>query len=397
MAFHGLGVTEHTQGTEAVMGLANLALLTGNLGHAGSGVNPLRGQNNVQGAAHMGCEPAHLPGYAPLAEARARVSAVWGADIPADPGLDVMEMLDAADAGALHALVVAGWDLLLTQPDTTVTRRALSRLDTVVVIDLFLNETARELGTVFLPAVSAFEKDGTFMNAERRIQRVRAVIPPAGEARADWEIAARLGTALGHGDLFPYRGAADIWSEIRRVWPPGAGMTWPRLDQPGGIQWPCPTEEHPGTTVLHGQAFGGTERATLRSIEYRPTPEQPDPEFPYVLVTGRSLYAFNAGTMTGRSAIRELRATDRLEIAPVDAGGLGIGEGDPVEVRSRYGRTTLAAEVTARVPPGVLFATFNDPATALNRVTGPHRDPLTHTPEYKVTSVHLARRGRARE
>jgi len=394
MSFHGLGVTEHTQGTEGVMCLANLALLTGNLGRPGAGVNPLRGQNNVQGAAHMGCEPAHLPGYAPLADARAHVGEVWGADIPTERGLDVMEMLDAADAGTLRALVVAGWDVLLTQPNVTATQRALDGLDTLVVIDLFLNETARASGTVFLPAASAFEKDGTFMNSERRVQRVRATVPAQGDAKPDWEIACLLADALGRGDLFAYDGPADIWNEIRRVWEPGAGMTWARLDAPGGLQWPCPTDDHPGTDILHTKAFGGAQgvTATLRAIGYLPTPEQSSTEFPFVLVTGRNLYAFNAGTMTGRSATHVLRQTDTLEISPSDAHSLGVGLGDAVEVRSRYGATAIPAEITDRVPPGVVFATFTDPSTAVNRLTGPHRDPFTHTPEYKVTAVRLAGR-----
>jgi formate dehydrogenase major subunit len=393
IAFHGLGVTEHTQGTEGVMSLANLALLTGNLGQPGTGVNPLRGQNNVQGAAHMGCEPAHLPGYAPLAESAGRVGAIWGVEIPTEAGLDVMQLLDAADLGTLRALLVAGWDLLLTQPNANVTHRALSRLDTLVIVDLFLNETATEFGTVFLPAASAFEKDGTFMNSERRVQRIRAAVAPPGQAKPDWEIVCRLAAALGRADQFAYEKPADIWAEIRRVWEPGAGIAWERLDVPGGLQWPCPTEDHSGTTLLHSQSFGGTQgpKASLRTIDYRPTPEQPDAEFPLVLITGRNLYAFNAGTMTGRSTILTLRPTDRLEICAADAAPLGIGAGDTVVVRSRYGLATLAADVTERVPPGTVFATFCDPATSLNRLTGPHRDSYTHTPEYKVTAVRLAR------
>jgi formate dehydrogenase major subunit len=356
-------------------------------------VNPLRGQNNVQGAAHMGCEPTHLPGYAPLADSRGRIGAVWGATIPAEPGLDAMQLVDAADAGSLHALLVAGWDLLATQPNAAVTRRALGRLDTLIVVDLFLTETARELATVFLPAASAFEKDGTFMNSERRVQRVRAALPPPPDARPDWEIVALLAAELGRAELFAYGGPADIWEEIRQVWGPGAGMTWERLDGPGGLQWPCPTVEHPGTTRLHTDTFGGAvgRRAGLRPIEPVPSPERADEEHPFVLVTGRSLYAFNAGTMTARSATQVLRPTDLVEISPADADALGIVDGDPVEVRSRYGAATLPAEVTERVAPGVLFATFCDPAAGVNRVTGPHRDRHTNTPEYKVTAVRVTR------
>ncbi|MGZ4690695.1 MAG: formate dehydrogenase subunit alpha [Acidimicrobiia bacterium] len=393
ISFHGLGVTEHEQGTDGVMCLVNLALLTGNLGHPGAGVNPLRGQNNVQGAAHMGCEPAHLPGYAPLADARDRVGAVWGAEVPESPGLDAMEMLDAAGAGGLHALYVVGWDLLLTQPDANTTRRALANIDTLIVQDLFLNETARELATIFLPAASAFEKDGTFMNSERRVQRVRSAIAPPGDALPDWEIVARLGAALGRPELFRYDSPAQIWEEIRRVWLPGAGIGYERLDAPGGLQWPCPTDDHPGTALLHRDTFGATvgERATLRTVAYSPTTEQPTPEYPFVLITGRTLTQFNAGTMTSRSATHRLRPTDLLELATDDASQLGLADGDMVRVRSRYGEAELPVEVTDRVVAGTVFATFHDPARAVNRVTGSHRDAHTNTPEYKVTAVRIER------
>lgn len=391
ISFHGLGVTEHVQGTDGVMGLVNLALLTGNLGRPGAGVNPLRGQNNVQGAAHMGCEPAHLPGYAPLADARDRVGAVWGVEIPEAAGLDAMQMLDAAAAGALHALYVVGWDLLLTQPDTNATRRALGSLDALIVQDLFLNETARELATVFLPAAAAFEKDGTFMNSERRVQRVRRAVAPPGAVLADWEIVGRLGEALGHREQFRYEGPAQIWEEIQQVWLPGAGMGYERLDGPGGLQWPCPTDDHPGTTRLHGDTFGGTvgARATLRVIPYAPTSEQPTREYPFVLMTGRTLTQFNAGTMTSRSATRPLRLTDLLEMATDDAARLGLAEGDLVQVHSRYGEAVLPVEITDRVASGTVFTTFHDPTTAVNHLTSPHRDAHTNTPEYKVTVVRV--------
>ena len=390
ISFHGLGLTEHHQGTEGVMALANLALLTGNLGRPGAGVNPLRGQNNVQGAAHMGCEPAHLPGYAPLADAWARVSAVWGSEIPKQPGLDAMEMLDAAEAGELKALWVVGWDLLLTQPNAQATRRALANLDLLVVQDLFLNETARELGSVFLPASSAFEKDGTFMNSERRIQRVRKTLEAPGDAKPDWEIVARVAQALGRGDLFAYQDAEAVWEEIRRVWVPGAGITYERLETPGGLQWPCPDTQHPGTRILHEQAFPGIgTAATLERLDPQPAVEVPSAEFPFVLVTGRGLYQFNAGTMTRRAATNEFHPGDRLEISERDAQRLDLAEAQPITVRSRYGQALLPVEITDRVPAGIVFATFSDPGVSINQVTGTHRDPYTHTPEYKVTAVNL--------
>lgn len=388
--FWGLGMTEHTQGVDGVVALANLALLTGNLGRPGAGVNPLRGQNNVQGAAHMGCEPNHLPGYAPLADHRARVEAVWGAPIPHERGLDAMECLDAATDGGVRAMVVAGWDLAATQPDANTTERALASLDALVVVDLFLNETARRHAHVFLPAASPFEKDGTYMSSERRVQRIRPVVDAPDAVRTDSQIVGMLAAELGVADRFPATDAATVWDEIRAVWPPGAGMTWGSLGEPGGRQWPCPTEGHGGTIRLHTEVFGHGERTTaLHPTSYRPSVEQTDDQHPLVLVTGRSLTQFNAGTMTRRSASHVLRPTDRLEVSPADAASLGVTDGDPVRVESRYGAATLPAEVTDRVAAGTVFATFQDPAVDLNRVTGPLRDPVTHTPEYKRTAVRV--------
>jgi formate dehydrogenase major subunit len=389
MAVHGLGVTEHTQGTDGVTAIANLALLTGNVGRRGAGVNPLRGQNNVQGSAHMGCEPDFLTGFTPRSDA-ARFEAVWGAPVPEADGLDAMEMIDAAGDG-IRALWVVGWDIALTQPNMNATGAALDRLDLLVVQDLFFDETARAHATVFLPASSSFEKDGTFMNGERRVQRVRRAISPRGAAKSDWEIVCLVAAAMGHAHHFTYAGPSAIWDEVRAVWPPGAGLDWERLDGAGGLQWPCPTTDHPGTAFLHASEFGvGVGRAaTLRPITYRATPEQTDADHPFVLVTGRALEQFNAGTMTGRSTTVRLRPTDLLEIAPGDAGRLGIADGDDVRVVSRYGSAVLPAEITPRVARGELFATFNDPRRAVNRLTGPHRDPHTHTPEYKVTAVRV--------
>jgi formate dehydrogenase major subunit len=394
ICFHGLGVTEHRQGTEGVMCLVNLALLTGNVGGPGSGVNPLRGQNNVQGSAHMGCEPAHLAGYALVADeaTRAKTRAIWGVEVPTTPGLDAMQLLDAADAGTMHALYVVGWDILLTQPNLEVTHRALANLDALVVQDLFLNETARHHASVFLPATSSFEKEGTFMNSERRVQRVRAAVTPRGNAKPDWEIVRLLAAELGYAAHFDHADPEAIWDEIRALWPAGAGMSYARLDV-AGLQWPCPDETHPGTTRLHGEAFGGGigRRAALRAIEPVPSPEEVSDEYPLLLVTGRSLYQFNAGTMTGRSATQQLRSTDLLEVCAGDASTLGLTDGEVVVVRSRHGAASLPVRVTARVAAGAVFATFNDPETLLNHLVGPHRDTYTNTPDYKVTAVRLER------
>jgi formate dehydrogenase major subunit len=392
MLFHGLGVTEQVQGTDAVMCLGNLALLTGNIGKPGSGCNPLRGQNNVAGSAHMGCEPHHLTGMTPLADGRELAAALWDAPIPEIPGLDAMQMLDAAEQRRLGALWVVGWDILLTQPQTRSVERALAGLDILVVQDLFLTETARRFATVFLPVASSFEKDGTFMNSDRRIQRVRRAVPVPDGARTDTDAICAAAAAFGWSTHFSYRSAADVWDEIRQLWPAGAGMTYRRLDRPGGLQWPCPDEEHPGTSLLHRDTFAGLgRRTTLHRIGYRPSGEQPTEEYPLVLITGRALYAFNAGTMTARAATAPLTDVVALEISPTDAQRCGVVDGADVAVQSRYGTLVLPCRISARTQPGTVFTTFSDPAVPVNTLTGPGRDPTTHTPEYKVTAVNVTR------
>jgi formate dehydrogenase major subunit len=383
-------VTEHVQGTEGVEALVNLALLTGNLGKPGAGINPLRGQNNVQGSAHMGCEPAHLTGYQTIEAARARFETVWGACLPERPGLNLMQMMDAAARGELKALWAIGYDVLLTNADTAATRAALRNLEVVVVQDLFLNETAREVGTVFLPACSSFEKDGTFMNAERRVQRVRAALAPIGSSRADWEIVQDVARTLGAASGFSFRSPEEIWEEIRQVWPAGAGITYPRLEA-AGLQWPCPDPSHPGTTILHQCSFPAGDRAELQRVGYRPTVETTSEELPFLLHTGRSLYQFNAGTMTMRTPNVELRPRDTLDMAPADAARLGLEEGAWVRVRSHRGTVEMRLHVDPAVKSGTLFATFHTVEVFLNQITSPHRDSVVDTPEYKVTAVAVER------
>jgi formate dehydrogenase major subunit len=388
MCFHGLGVTEHTQGTEGVMCLVNLALLTGNIGKPGAGINPLRGQNNVQGAAHMGCDPGILTGSVSLNDARPLFESVWRTPVPRGAGLNMLEMMDAAAAGKLKALWAIGYDVALTNADTTATERALSALDLVIVQDLFLNETARQFGSVFLPAASSFERDGTFMNAERRIQRIRKAIGPVGQSKPDWEIICALAKAMGKGEFFDYDSAEEIWDEIRAAWPAGRGITYQRLDD-GGLQWPCPDEGHAGTEILHAESFPIGKKAALRRIPYRATKEVTTEEFPFLLITGRTLYQFNAGTMTMRTANAELRATDLLDISWDDADRLQLHNGERVKVHSRYGEAALPIRITSSVRPGELFATFHTAEVFLNRVTSPHRDRYVKTPEYKVTAVRI--------
>ena len=390
MCFHGLGVTEHTQGTEGVMCLVNLALLTGNIGKRGTGINPLRGQNNVQGAAHMGCDPGILTGSVSLNDARPLFESVWNAPVPLDHGLNMLEMMDAAEAGKLKALWAIGYDVALTNANTAATEHALRSLDLVIVQDLFLNETARQFGSVFLPAASSFERDGTFMNAERRIQRIRKAIEPVGQSKPDWEIICALAEAMGKVKFFNYDSPEEIWSEIRAVWPAGSGITYKRLDN-GGLQWPCAAEDDPGTEVLHAESFPIGKKAALRRIPYRPTEEVTTEEFPFLLMTGRTLYQFNAGTMTMRTANSKLRATDLLDISTEDANRLNLHNGARVRVHSAYGAAVLPIRISPSVKPGELFATFHTDEVFLNRVTSPHRDRHVKTPEYKITAVRIER------
>jgi formate dehydrogenase major subunit len=390
MSFHGLGITEHVQGTEGVMCLVNLALITGNIGRPGSGVNPLRGQNNVQGAAHMGCDPGILTGSVALKDHRKRFEKAWNGAVPDRPGLDLMKMMDAAQQGQVKALWAIGYDVGLTNPTADDTLAALRSLELLIVQDLFLTETARLMGHVLLPACSSFEKDGTFMNSERRIQRVRKVIEPCGESRSDWEIMCQVARAMGRPEPFGFQSAEEIWNEIRSVWPAGAGITYERLDT-GGLQWPCPTEGHPGTAILHAEIFDGSHRVKLRQVAFTPTPEQVCDEYPFLLTTGRALYQFNAGTMTGRSSTAQFQPTDVMQITPSDARHLGIDDGSPVRVRSRYGEITIPAKISEAVAVGQLFATFHSPDVFVNRITGRNRDRFVHTPEYKITAVRVER------
>ena len=392
MIFHGLGVTEHRQGTDGVAALAHLALLTGNVGIPGAGVNPLRGQNNVQGSAQMGCEPSRLTGYQKLAQSREIHAQVWGADLPEEPGLNALEMIDAAGEGRLKALLVIGYDPLLSHPGARETAENLNGLDALIVVDLFLTETAKAFGTVFLPAASPFEKEGTYMNGERRVQRVRQVVPPKGGSRTDMAILGALAERLGAGQHFRHPDAAAVWDEARQVWPAIAGISHGRLDREGGLQWPCPAEDHPGTPVLHAGGFPGG-RAAFRPLTWTPSLEVCGGEFPFLLNTGRSLFHFNAATMTGRTRNRELRADDELELHPDDAAELGLSAGDPVHVQSRHGAFTLRARPTDRVRRGEPFATFHAVAAYVNLATGPGRDAVTGTPEYKVTAVNLRATG----
>lgn len=389
LSVHGLGMTEHVQGTEGIMALVNLALLTGNIGRPGSGINPLRGQNNVQGAPHMGCEPKLLAGYVPLTEARQKFEAAWHVPIPTHPGLNMVDMMEAADAGKLKVLWSIGYDIVMTNPNTHATRRAMEKLDLVIVQDLFMNRTAEEFGDVFLPAASSFEKDGTFMNGERRLQRVRRAALPQGEARSDWEIVCDIARLMGQGEHFAFASAEAIWDEVRSLWDEAAGITYARMDKQGGLQWPCFTEADPGTTVMHRDQFTHGPTTALRRIEYVAPPHLTTPEFPYLLTTGRNLYQYNAATQTARTPNDRLHATDYLQLSPADAARLGVADGEIVRLSSEQGAAELPVQISDRVKPGEVYTTFHSTRVFLNQITTSHRDRYTKTPEYKVTAVRI--------
>lgn len=336
----------------------------------------------------MGCDPGLLPGSTVLTEGRDACEALWQHALPATRGLHMLGMIDAAADRRLKALWVIGYDLLLTNPGTRSTRHALEALDLVIVQDMFMTETAREVGTVFLPACSTFEKDGTFMNAERRIQRVRPAVRAVGESKPDWRIICEVARAMGV-EGFAFANTTEIWDEVRALCDGARGMTYRRLES-AGLQWPCPAEDHPGTAILHQETFANASRARLQHIDFVPTAERVAPDYPFVLMTGRSLYQFNAGTMTSRSANSLLRPVDLLEISPADAERLALHDDDMVRVESRYGTVALRLRVTNAMRAGHLFATFQNPSTWVNALTSPQRDRHTATPEYKVTAVRLA-------
>jgi formate dehydrogenase major subunit len=388
MCLHGLGMTEHLQGTEGVMTIVNLALLTGNIGKPGTGVNPLRGQNNVQGSAHMGCDPGILTGSVGIDEGRPLFESVWNATIPETKGLNQLQMMDAARSGKLKALWAIGYDVFLSNANSHETGRSFEGLEFCIVQDLFLNETAKRFADVFLPAASSFEKDGTFMNAERRVQRIRKAIEPRGDSRTDWKIVCDVAKSMGKGEHFSFDSEEDIWSEIRAVWPAGQGISYPRIESEG-LQWPCPDEDHPGETVLHADEFSIGKRAALRRIKYRPTPERVSDGFPFLLTTGRTLYHFNSGTMTMRTPNTDILPTDELMISWDDAEDLGLNNGERVALKSAHGEARLPVKITEKVKPGELFATFHDPRVFLNFVTSPVRDRFTLAPEFKVTAVKV--------
>ena len=384
--YYGLGVTEHSQGSTMVIGIANLAMLTGNIGRPGVGVNPLRGQNNVQGACDMGSFPHELPGYRHVSDpaVRALFGAAWGVDIDSEPGLRIPNMFDAAIDGSFKGLYVQGEDIAQSDPNTHHVTAALESLECLVVQDLFINETAK-FAHVFLPGSSFLEKDGTFTNAERRISRVRKVSPPLA-GKADWETTLALAQALG----FPmhYDHPSQIMDEIARLTPTFTGVSYEKIDRLGSIQWPCNDRAPEGTPVMHVDEFvRGKGKFVI--TEYVATSERSNWEFPLILTTGRILSQYNVGAQTRRTANVTWHREDRLEIHPHDAEQRGIKDGEWTKIRSRAGETVLRATITDRVQAGVVYTTFHFPGSGANVITTENSDWATNCPEYKVTAVQV--------
>jgi formate dehydrogenase major subunit len=384
--YYGLGVTEHSQGSTMVIGIANLAMATGNLGRRGVGVNPLRGQNNVQGSCDMGSFPHEFPGYRHVSDpnTRALFEHAWRVSLDAEPGLRIPNMFEAALDGEFKGLYIEGEDIAQSDPNTQHVTAALTAMECIVVQDLFLNESAK-YAHVFLPGSSFLEKDGTFTNAERRISRVRRVMPPLG-GYADWEITQLLANALGAS--MHYAHPSEIMDEIARLTPTFAGVSFAKLDRLGSIQWPC-NEQHPeGTPTMHVDAFvRGKGRFLL--TEYVATSEKVNARYPLILTTGRTLSQYNVGAQTRRTENVVWHHEDRLEIHPHDAQERGIAEGDWAGVESRAGSTVLRAHVTDRVQTGVVYTTFHFPESGANVITTENSDWATNCPEYKVTAVQV--------
>ena len=384
--YYGLGVTEHSQGSTAVIAIANLAMATGNIGRPGVGVNPLRGQNNVQGSCDIGSFPHELPGYRHVSEpgVRAIYEKEWGVTIDPEPGLRIPNMLDAAVEGTFRGLYVQGEDIAQSDPDTRHVTAGLKAMECVVVHDLFLNETAN-YAHVFLPGATFLEKDGTFINAERRINRVRKVIEPRA-GLADWEATMAIANAMGYA--MHYTHPSEIMDEIARTTPTFAGVSFDRIEDES-VQWPCNDKAPQGTPIMHRDGFV-RGKGNFVITEYVATDEKIGPRFPLLLTTGRILSQYNVGAQTRRTGNVVWHAEDLLEIHPHDAEERGVRDGDWVRLASRAGETTLRAAITDRVAPGVVYTTFHHPVTQANVVTTEYSDWATNCPEYKVTAVQVS-------
>ena len=407
--YYTMGITQHTSGTNNVWALANLTLATGNLGKAGAGLNPLRGQNNVQGASDMGCNNVNMPGYQPVTneEARKRIGEIWGQEPKAEPGLTATEMTHAMIDKKITGMWIMGENPVLSDPNMSHAKEALEKLDFLLVQDIFLTETA-ELADVVLPAASFAEKNGTFTNTERRVQRIRRAVRPPGEARDDLTIINLVTARMGYDHIVPLSDGfthrlyneggfvtapplcEEIYEEMGKVWPAIAGINYARLDEEEqGLQWPCPDENHPGTPVLFENGFP-IGRAKFTPVEWKGPAETPDEQYPLYLSTGRVLAQYHTGTMTRRSRILEdVDNGPYVEISPHDAKSLGITSGDSVRAITRRGNITIPAQVTERVTNGMVFIPFHYKEAAANLLTNDALDPICKIPEAKVCAVRL--------
>lgn len=389
-----MGITQHTHGTDNVMALANLAMLTGNIGKPGTGVNPLRGQNNVQGACDMGALPNVYPGYQSVADERIKekFETAWEAELDPKPGKTLTEILPAAHEGQIKAIYLMGENPYLSDPDGKHVREALNKLELFVVQDIFLSETAM-IADVVLPAACFAEKDGTFTNTERRVQRVRKAIEPPGDSRPDWWISCQIARRM-EAKGFDFESAEEIMSEITRLTPSYGGISYDRLEE-GGLQWPCPTPEHPGTPILHTELFS-RGKGHFVPLEYRPPAELPDDEYPLTLTTNRSLFQYHTGTMTRKvKGLNIFRGEELVKINPTDAEKLDIDNGDMVEVTSRRGKVTARADVTEATQKGVIAMTFHFVESPTNELTNPALDPVAKIPELKVAAVRVSKKEKA--
>ncbi|AYJ84959.1 formate dehydrogenase subunit alpha (plasmid) [Sphingomonas paeninsulae] len=385
--YYGLGVTEHSQGSSTVMAIANLAMATGNVGREGVGVNPLRGQNNVQGACDMGSFPHEYPGYRHVSEDATRVmfEEAWGVTLDSEPGLRIPNMLDAATDGTFKALFIQGEDILQSDPNTQHVAAGLAAMECVVVQDLFLNETAN-YAHVFLPGSTFLEKDGTFTNAERRVQRVRKVMDPKN-GYADWEVVQLVANAMGLN--WSYGHPSEIMDEVAALTPTFANVNYAALEEHGSIQWPATADAPTGTPTMHIDTFV-RGKGHFVVTDYVPTDEKTGPRFPLLLTTGRILSHYNVGAQTRRTENVAWHPEDLLEMHPHDAENRGLKDGDWTALRSRAGETTLRVKVTERVAPGVVYTTFHHPTTQANVITTDYSDWATNCPEYKVTAVQVS-------
>lgn len=386
-----MGITQHTHGVDNVLALANLSMLTGNVGKPSTGVNPLRGQNNVQGACDVGALPNVLPGYPPLSniDGRKRVENIWKKKLPEKAGLTMVEMFNAIQTGNIKAMYIMGENPYLSEPDGNHVAEALKKLDFLVVQDIFLTETA-SFADVVLPASSSLEKDGTFTNTERSIQRVRKVIPPPGQAKADWEIICDIATRMGEGSTFSYNDPSEIMDEIAQVSPIYAGINYKRLEE-GALSWPCPDINHPGTPYLHKDKFS-RGKGKFHALKYRPSEELPDEEYPFILTTGRSYWHFHTGTMTRKvQDLNYIRGHEFIEISPEDAFSLDIKDGEMLEISSRRGTVRAEAKLTENSSKGVVYMTFHFVETPTNVLTNPALDPVAKIPELKVCAVKITK------